>query len=205
MKKTTTLVGCLPFLVANGLIATSAWTSPSVYTGSSLSSSQNDNITVNAGTTFKVGAGNNPQQIGTGVDLNGGTLLLSNGKNGAPDKTTSQIFGTLTLTANSTIDFTSISGNTTLTFLGLINTGNYKLYIINYNPNNASEVLQFVFIPTKLNNISFYSGNSTSSGFLGTGEAIGNKIVPLPEPSVFITGAILLLTLIGVNRYARKI
>lgn len=157
-------------------------------------------IIVNSGDTFDVGKGNNPQTVGTAVILNGGTLLMSNGGNKAPDKTTSQTFGTLTLTANSTIDFTTISGNTLLTFYSLIDLCNYTLSIINYNPNNTSEVFKFTTVPNKdiLKNIQFYSGNGAGgSGFLGDGQAFGNQICPLPEPSTVIVASLLCVLLLG--------
>ena len=53
---------------------------------------------------------------------------------------------------------------------------------------------------TDLANISFYSGNSTSSGFLGNGTFAGNEIVPVPEPSVLIAAALLLGWLIFSQR-----
>ena len=152
-------------------------------------------ILVNSEDTFNVGKGNNPQTVGTAVILNGGTLLLSNGGNRTADKTISQTFGTLTLTANSTIDFTTISGNTLLTFYSLININNYILSIINYNPNNTSEVLKFTTVPnsSNLKNIVFYSGTN----FLGTGQAFGNQICPLPEPNTIIAVLFLCFVLLG--------
>ena len=152
-------------------------------------------IIVNSENTFDVGKGNNPQIVGTAVILNGGTLLLSNGGNKTADKTISQTFGTLTLTANSTIDFTTISGNTLLTFYSLININNYILSIINYNPNNTSEVLKFTTVPnsSNLKNIKFYNGTN----YLGTGQAFGNQICPLPEPSTVIVAILLCVLLLG--------
>jgi len=50
---------------------------------------------------------------------------------------------------------------------------------------------------SQLANISFYSGGTTNSGFLGTGVFSGSQIIPVPEASVVISALLLLGWLMG--------
>jgi len=62
-----------------------------------------------------------------------------------------------------------------------------------------------------LGHISFYSGSTTASGFLGTGAFGSNhEIVPVPEPGVMIAafmllGCLLVTSLRPLNLMTRKI
>ena len=164
----------------------------------------------------------------TSVILNGGSLLLGNGGvsgtnsvnsaatltlgsgtlslGGGTTRSAAQTFTSMTLTANSTIDFSALSGNAVLT-LGSITMGGQSLSIWNWKGTTATAGGPTQLIDTAgsgnlttadLANISFYSGAGT--GLLGTGQFSGNEIVAVPEPSVIVAAALLLATLIYSQR-----
>jgi hypothetical protein len=117
---------------------------------------------------------------------------------GSANKASAQTFANLTLTGNSTIDFSSLGGSSILTFTGtgLLNGNALSVW-------NWTEYTQLIFskgetgsgLSNQLANISFFSGSG--SGFIGTGEFVGleiqpNAITPVPEPSVVLAGLLLL-------------
>ena len=146
---------------------------------------------INSAATITLGAGST-------LNLGGGTT-----------RTGSQTFGALTLTGNSTIDFANLSGISSLTFASMAMGSTNTLTILDWNGTSSwyptsttGGVGQYTHLIDSLGssdsglnlaNVSFYSGNSTGSGFLGNGQFSGNEIVPVPEPEVFVTA--LLLTL----------
>ena len=151
------------------------------------------NITVNTGGTLVLSASN---QIGDGVGLilNGGTFLV-----GAANVT--EDLGTLTLTADSTIDFGNFgaSGLRQLTFdnsasiswTGTLTITNWQGVI-----NSSSEFTEIFFgvgglSSTQLGQIRFANQGNVTGGLLGTGE-----LVPVPEPRVY-AAAIALLAFVG--------
>jgi hypothetical protein len=136
-----------------------------------------------------------------------------NGSTRAP----SQTFNTMTLSANSSIDFANLSGQSALYFSKIDGLSNYTLSIFNYNGTNLWGTTSTTggegqytklyakagagtsgFTAGELNNIRFYSGSDTSSTFLGEGSFSNitsngfNQIVPVPEPGVVLAGLLLL-------------
>ena len=177
-------------------------------------------------TTVKSGAGalslgsTGSLDATTSVVLNGGSLLLGNGgvsgtnsvnsaatlilgggtlsMGGGATRSAAQTFTSMTLTTNSTIDFSSLSGNAVLT-LGTITMNGNSLSIWNWNgaPVTGGGPAQLVdtagssnLSAADLANITFYTGAGTGS--LGSAMFSGNEIVAVPEPSVMIAAALLL-------------
>jgi hypothetical protein len=66
------------------------------------------------------------------------------------------------------------------------------LTILNYVPGNATTKLYDQTVNTGISNILFYSGNTTTTGYLGNGGFSGSQIIPVPEPEVIITTLLLL-------------
>ncbi|MFM8457446.1 MAG: hypothetical protein ACKOB0_00650, partial [Chthoniobacterales bacterium] len=161
--------------------------------GNAISSSSS--ITVTNGGTLVLGASN---QIGDsiGLVLGGGTLLLG-GANVLED------LGTLTLTANSTIDLGNFgaTGFRQITFdnsAGVTWASNAILTITNWQGvlNASSDNSEILFgIPgltsTQLGQIRFANQDNAHGGLLGTGE-----LVPVPEPQVY-AAALALLAFVG--------
>ena len=150
-------------------------------------------IQVNSGGTLVLGASN---QIGDGVGLvlNGGTFLV-----GAANVT--EDLGTLTLTADSTIDFGNFgaTGLRQLTFdnsAGISWTG--TLTITNWQgvANTSSEFTDIFFGVGGLSTaqqaqIRFANQGNVAGTLLGTGE-----LVPVPEPKIYVA-ALALLGVVG--------
>jgi autotransporter-associated beta strand protein len=151
------------------------------------------NITVNTGGTLVLGASD---QIGDGVGLilSGGTFLV-----GAANVT--ENLGTLTLTADSTIDFGNFgaSGLRQLTFdhsASISWTG--TLTITNWQgvANTSSEFTEIFFgigglSSAQQGQIRFANQGNVAGALLGTGE-----LVPVPEPRVY-AAALALLGVVG--------
>jgi len=140
----------------------------------------------------------------TNINLGGGRMAMSGNF--------SENVGALTLSANSTIDFSGFVG--TLRFSGVGSwAAGANLAIWNwsgttqYNDpiNNYQNPSRLVFtnnatLSSNLANISFYSGSG--SGFIGngferafieSGFTTGSEIIAVPEPETYLTGVILLL------------
>ncbi len=161
-------------------------------TGSLLSST---NVTVSSGGTLLLGGSNQLSQTAS-LTLNGGTVSMGD----SSVRGTSLSVGTLTLTTNSVIDFSSLGGASSFTtgsIKGLSATSILSVY--NYDPSRSVTRLfdsagSSDFSPSLLVDIKFYSGSG--SGFLGTAGFWGNEIVPVPEPSVvfalLVCGALLM-------------
>ena len=149
-------------------------------TGSLLSST---NVTVSSGGTLLLGGSNQLSQTAT-LNLNGGTVSMGD----SSVRGTSLAVGTLTLTTNSVIDFSSLGGASSFTvgsIKGLSATSILSVY--NYDPSrNVTRLFDSAgssdFSPALLVDIKFYSG--AGSGFLGVAGFSGNEIMPVPEPSV---------------------
>ena len=160
-------------------------------------------MTVTGGSTLLLGA-NNQLAGDTALSLFG-TLSLGGGGTHS-----SQTFASVTLTGNSTIDFGAL-GDTSSVSLRSLQLNNNTLYVLNWNgttlwgatsSTGGVGALTSLFTSSSLTQsdlsmIHFYSGGSTSSGFMGSAFLSGNQIVPVPEPSVMATAAILLLGLLG--------
>ncbi|MCE9588775.1 MAG: autotransporter-associated beta strand repeat-containing protein [Verrucomicrobia bacterium] len=185
---TTTLSG------ANTYSGTTTISGGTLSLGTTGNLSGTTGVSVSTGSTLLLGSAN---QINTAANLAlvGGTLSM--GGNGLT-RASEQTFGTLTLTANSVIDFANLTGNSSLTFSSIVGLSANSLSIWNWSSaegsatrlNYASEGLS----AGDLANISFYSGSGT--GLMGKGSFYGSEItpeiVPVPEPSVVMTGLLLL-------------
>jgi fibronectin-binding autotransporter adhesin len=159
-------------------------------------------VTVNAGATLLLGVGYGVTDVvnnAADLTLAGGTLAMG-GTGGAATRTASQTFATLTLTANSVIDFSSLDGNSSIYF-GSIALGGNNLSIWNYTLGTTS-LYDANATGLDLTKISFYSGEG--SGLLGTASLSGNQLVPnlvpIPEPGVILAACLLLGWLLVANR-----
>jgi autotransporter-associated beta strand protein len=159
------------------------------------------NIAINGGTLL-LGASD---QVNSGVALSmsaGSTLSM--GGNGST-RASSQTFGTLTLTGNSTINFANLTGRSMLTFTGAGSLDGYSLSIWNWNSDDTHLVFSqgsSALSPADLANINFFSDNGTTS--LGYGGFSGTEIVPVPEPSVIVAASLLVGFLLWSNRFSLR-
>jgi hypothetical protein len=185
--------------------------------GSTGSLTGGGSINVSNGGTLLLGAAN---KVNTNSALNLGSAgtsgTLSMGGNGSTRAST-QTFNTLTLSANSSIDFANLTGQSALYFSKIAGLSSYSLSIFNYNGTNLWGTSSTTggegqytklyaltgsgtsgFTAAELNNIKFYSGSDASSTFLGQGSFSNitsdgfNQIVPVPEPGVLLAGLLLL-------------
>ena len=129
------------------------------------------------------------------IVLNGGTLLLNNNQ---------AVFGSLTVTASSILDFGAgasvvqfTSGVTANSALSVTNWVNMVDYF--YSTNNAGIQGQ-----SPLNNIAFtgFVGNDTQWQPYDTGPYVDNQITPVPEPEVY--GAALVSSLLALVAWRRR-
>jgi autotransporter-associated beta strand protein/T5SS/PEP-CTERM-associated repeat protein len=160
-------------------------------TGSLVSKS----IAVTGGSTLLLGANN---QLSSDANLSlGGTLNLGGGTTRA-----GQSFASLTLTANSTIDFANLSGVSALSFGSIVMNG-FSLSIINWNGGGviSGSAGQGVFnaLTTSsslssedLSKVNFLSGSSAFSAAMVNGSFSPMEVVPVPEPGVVISALLLL-------------
>lgn len=172
-------------------------------------------IRVSAGSSLLPG-GNNQINPKSQLTLEGGKLSMA--AIGSPNRAPVQEFASLTLTADSVIDFGALAGTSTLTFGSIAGLGTYSLSVHNWNGTTlwgttsaTGGAFQYTSLQdqtaTKLSlgelaNISFYSGVGT--GFLGTGGIVGNEIIPIPEPSIVIASIMLLGFLLHSHMVKRQ-
>ncbi len=180
----------------------------------------NGTTTVNSGTLQAATA--NALANTSSIDLNGGSLLvaaanavndnanitLRNGGKLAVNGNFDETVGALTLSANSTIDFSGFVG--TLRFgsiaswapgatLSIWNWSGQTQHGTNYGtyPNSSNLVFtNNATLTNNLANISFYSDSgitSIGSGFERGFTGGGTEIIAVPEPETYLTGVILLL------------
>jgi hypothetical protein len=155
-------------------------------------------------------SGSNNINTSAPLTLAGGTLSM--GGNGST-RASAQTFASLTLTANSVIDFANLQGNSSLTFTTITMQG-YQLFVYNWSGTNQWGTQSSTQVGTQtrlynsttsslsaddLNNISFYSGGIGST-FLGNGTYSGTEIVPVPEPGVIVAAALLAGWMLFTNR-----
>jgi len=174
-------------------------------------------INLNSG-TFLLG-GNNQVNTSANLNLSNGTLSMGGNE---LTRASSQTFNNLTLTANSVIDFSALSGASTLTFSNIVGLNNYTLSVWNWNGTTLwgdtsttggegqytrlYDILGNGLSSNELSNISFYSGSG--SGFLGSGAySLDGEIVPIAETSVVYTTAIPIVCLLCsfIFCYKRKV
>jgi autotransporter-associated beta strand protein/T5SS/PEP-CTERM-associated repeat protein len=210
--------GTLSLTGSNSYAGYTAVTAGSLSLGSTGLLTGGGAITVNNGGTLLLGAANQVNQASALTLGSSGTSTgtLSMGGNGSTRAST-QTFNTLTLSANSSIDFANLSGQSALYFSKISGLSTYTLSVFNYNGTNlwgttsttggAGQYTTLYaqagsgasgFTAGELNNIKFYSGSDSSSTFLGQGSFSSNtsngfnQIVPVPEPGVVLAGLFLL-------------
>ena len=159
-------------------------------------------VNVNGGTLL-LGADN---QVNAAADLklNDGTVSVGGAAGSA--STVSQAFASLTLTANSIIDFNALTGSTfTITGTAALNGNSLKVYNWNSNDHLIFSLGSGSGISeTDLGNIAFYSdlgttlAGQTQGGLFGG--LSGNEIVPVPEPGVVITGLLMVAWMLFAGR-----
>lgn len=168
--------------------------------------------TVNGG-TLNLAATGSAQALGgvSSIDINGGTLLLSqanqinnsaaldldNGTFSLQDN--SETLGSLTLTSTSTIDMGSNSGpGAILTFSDAVDSGTYAggtLNISNWDGvvddggGNNQIIFSSSLSQTFLNNVYWTDLGFQGAKQLATGEIV--PFTPIPEPSTYLGGSIL--------------
>ena len=153
-------------------------------------------LTLNAGSTLTLNS--SFSDSGLNIVLNGGTLKL----NGTTDT-----FGSLTVNANSVIDFANPSASV-LSVSGVSLAGSSQLSVQNW-----ANMVDYFYSGTSPgaqgsapeNQIVFsgYSGNQTHWDSYTSGPGPGNEITPAPEPATY--GAILVgLSLVGIVAYRRR-
>jgi autotransporter-associated beta strand protein len=156
-------------------------------------------VVLNNGGSFLVTA-ENAVNDDAAIHLNGGRMAMSGNFN--------ETVGALTLSANSTLDFSGFVG--TLRFgsiaswaaganLAIWNWSGRTEYGTNYGtyPNSSNLVFtNNATLTNNLANISFYSDSgitSIGSGFERGFTGGGTEIIAVPEPETYLTGVILLL------------
>lgn len=160
-------------------------------------------ILVDSGSTLLLG-GNNQINKSAALILAGGVFSMGAATPGS--RAPAQTFASLTLTANSVIDFGALPGTSSLTFGSISGLSTHSLNVYNWNGTTlwgttsaTGGTAQYTHLldsssgllsTAELSSISFYSGLGT--GFLGTGGIVGNEIIPVPEPSVLITSCLLI-------------
>lgn len=169
-------------------------------TGSNQALGGTSGITVNSGGTLFQTSSNQIKDT-AGMTLNGGTYML----NGVSEGTTAAGgagLGALTLTSSSIIDLTGT--NPSLHFAasnGQPWSGTLSIWNWNGTVTTGNGVEQIAFgsnngglTAAQLGEISFFSGNGT--GFLGTARFapdVDGEIIPVPESSTWVAGALALL------------
>jgi len=159
------------------------------------------NVVINGSTLLLGGATGtgkiNPINTNAVLTMNGGTLSMG-GLTGTT-RTASQTFASLTLTGNSTIDYSSLTGTSSLTF-GSITMSGKTLTVLNYDQYGSTTHLYDSAGPVdsgvNLASIGFYSGSTTTSGFIGLGQFNGNEIIAVPEPGVIVAALLLIAWLL---------
>jgi autotransporter-associated beta strand protein len=216
--------GTLSLSGANTYTGTTTVDEGTLSLGTSGSLTATTSVTVTNGATLLLGS-SAPNRINANAALNLGGGQLSMGAAGTGgSRASSQTFASLTLTANSSINFANLTGTSSLYFNDIIGlSSEHTLSIFNYNGASSSTggVGQFtkLYAATSstsgfsgnLGNILFYSGGDTSSllGSASFGGTMGGyteitDIVPVPEPSVVIAALMLLASLLYTNRGAMR-
>ena len=209
------------------LTGTSAYTGTTTVNGGALSLGTSGkltgttSVTVTNGATLLLGSSvANSINSAAALNLGGGQLSMGAAGTGG-SRASSQTFASLTLTANSSIDFSSLTGSSSLYFSNISGLSGYTLSIYNYNGQTTGSGTDFTKLyaatsstggfSANLGNILFYSGGDTSSllGSASFGGTVGGfteitDIVPVPEPSVVIAALMLLAWLLYTNRGAMR-
>jgi hypothetical protein len=213
------------------LTGTSAYSGTTTVNGGALSLgttgrlTATTSVTVTNGATLLLGS-TQANSINTNAALTLGSGTLSMGAAGTGgSRASSQTFNSLTLTANSSIDFANLTGLSSLYFSNISALSTHTLSIFNYNGSNlwggssstgGEGQYTKLYAATggafgaNLGNILFFAGSDTSSSFLGQGAFNGGstdgftQIVPVPEPSVVIAALMLLAWLLYANRSAMR-
>jgi autotransporter-associated beta strand protein len=190
-----------------GATTVSAGTLQAAATGALANTSQ---VVLNEGGSFLVTA-DNAVNDSAAINLNGGRMAVSGNFN--------ETVGLLTLSANSTLDFSGFSGvfsfsgvnswaeNTTLAIWNWSGTTQYGTQVNNYaNPSRLVFDTSNAALTSNLANISFYSDSGNS--FVGKGlidssfTGGGNLIIAIPETETYFYAVALLAGV--VIQYLRR-
>jgi len=163
-------------------------------------------------------SGNNQVNTNATLNLKGGTLSMG-GQGSSNSRATAQNFASLTLTGNSTIDFSALSGQSALyfsTISGLSAANTLSIYNWSGTPQwgttSSGDPTHLYDMggngdlsTTQLSYISFYGTvNGVANQFMGTGSSFSSggliEIVPVPEPGVIIAALLLLGWMLFANR-----
>ncbi len=163
-------------------------------------------ISVGSGASLVLGTSN---QIGdsTGLILNGGTFLTGSSTTGYTED-----LGTLTLSANSSIDLGSNTTTRNLLFdasNGITWTSGQKLIITNWQGTTNGGTYGRIYFgsdssgltSSQLSQINFNIGGTLyGARILSTGEIVMGDPAPIPEPRVYLGAAVLVLFVIWRER-----
>jgi fibronectin-binding autotransporter adhesin len=160
-------------------------------------------IVVNSGGTLRLSGAGSADRINNsaGITLAGGTLAKGADVN---EGSTSTIgLGALTLTANSTLDYTGTAG--TLTFASFA-PSSFNLSIVNYfgtgSPSGTSQLIFNQDQSGNLNNFNFGfgAGVNVAEFSLGSGFWEVYSTAPVPEPGTWAGAALALATMLYTQR-----
>ena len=222
---TKTGANTLTLSAANNYTGTTTVNGGALSLGTTGRLSSTANVTVNAGSTLLLGSSvANSINSAAALSLGGGQLSMGAAGTGG-SRASSQTFSSLTLTANSSINFANLTGLSSLYFSNISNLSNYTLSIFNYNGSNpfggsssTGGEGQFTKLyaatggafSSNLGNILFFAGSDANSSLIGQGSFSGpsvggfTQIVPVPEPSVVIASLMLLSWLLYTSRGAMR-
>jgi autotransporter-associated beta strand protein len=202
---TQTLAGATTF---NGTTTVNSGTLQAATANALANTSQ---VVLNEGGSFLVTA-DNAVNDSAAINLNGGRMALSGNFN--------ETVGLLTLSANSTLDFSGFGGTLRFGGIGSWATGanlaiwnwsgttQYGTQVNNYaNPSN----LVFTNNSTLTSNLAIFSFYSDSGiSFVGNGfdrgfsPGVGTEIIAVPEPGSYATALMLLLACLAVQSIRRR-
>ena len=220
------IAGSAKTLTLNNAAATLTLTGNNTYTGATTVSSgtlevMNDSsttggrlsgtssVTVNSGGTLRLSGAGSADRINdsAAVNLSGGTIAKGAGVN---EGSTSAVgLGALTLTASSTLNYTSSNG--TLTFASF-SPGSFVLSISEYIGTGTPQGTdQLIFNQDQVSqlgsfNFGFGAGVNVSEFDLNNGFFEVYSTTPVPEPSTWVAG-VLALAALGYSqrkRFAKK-
>jgi len=156
-------------------------------------------VTVNSGATLLLGGNNQINQNAT-LAL-GGTLSMGGGDT---NRASSLSLGTLTLTANSVIDFSNLTGMSSITFSSIVQNG-WVLDIYNYDvPGGTTHLYDSNGLADNLDlsKILFFSDNGLTQIAISPSFSGNEIVVAVPEPGVVISALMLLGILLWSGRPA---
>ena len=157
-------------------------------------------VNVNGGSLLLGGV----NQVNANAALNLGGTVNHGGGTGASNTVVSQTFGSLTLTANSVIDFSGLAGSSfTVTGAVALNGNSLKVYdwkqgdSLVFALGSAGVNIQ----ESDLANVQFFSDlGQTAITSANITDLNGNAIVPVPEPGVVVSALLLVGMMLVASR-----